>query len=64
MQLTLFDHRRRARSEGRYVIDYFRARGSHLDRPPRERFERMHVGSQTILCSGVARAASCSVQTP
>jgi hypothetical protein len=64
MQLTLFDHRRRGRSEGRYLVDYFRARASEVDQPPRERFERMHIGSQAILCSGVARAASCSTQAP
>jgi hypothetical protein len=64
MQLTLFDHHRRGRIEGRYVIDYFRTRASQLDQPPRARFERTHIGSQAILCSGIAREASCSAVVP
>jgi hypothetical protein len=59
-QLTLFDHRRRRASEGRYVVDYFRTRASYVDEPPHERFGRTYLGSQTILCSGVSSKASCS----
>jgi hypothetical protein len=59
MRLTLFDHRRRRASEGRYVVDYFRTRASYVEEPPHERFGRKYLGSQTILCSGVASEASC-----
>jgi hypothetical protein len=62
MRLTLFDHRRRHASEGRYIVDYFQTRASYVHEPPHQRFVRTHLGSQTIRCSGVSSEASCSVE--
>jgi hypothetical protein len=61
IRLTLFDHRRRGESEGRYIVHYFRTRASYVNDTPRERFVRTYLGSHTILCSGVSGHASCSV---
>ena len=59
-RLALFDHRRRGANEGRYVVDYFQTRASHIDEPPSQRFARVHLGSMTIVCSGVGAGAECS----
>jgi hypothetical protein len=59
-RLALFDHRRRGAIEGRYVVDYFQTRASHVGEPPSQRFDRVHLGSMTIVCSGAGAGAECS----
>ena len=58
-RLALFDHRRRGAIEGRYVVDYFQNRASHIDEPPSQRFTRVHLGSMTIACAGTGARAEC-----
>jgi hypothetical protein len=59
-RLALFDHRRRGEIEGRYVVDYFQTRASHLDEPASQRFAPVLLGSMTIVCSGAGARAECS----
>jgi hypothetical protein len=41
-------------------VDYFQTRASHLDEPPSQRFDRVHLGSLTIVCTGAGAGAECS----
>jgi hypothetical protein len=59
VDVALFDHRRRGAAVSEYAILYFATDGSNAELNVAERFERRHLGTEWITCSGSANSARC-----
>ena len=59
VDVALFDHRHRGAARSEYVFVYFATDGSNADADVGRRFERRHLGTDWVACSGVGESAKC-----
>ena len=59
VDVALFDHRHRGAARSDYAFVYFATDGSNADLDVGRRFERRHLGTAWIACSGKGESARC-----